>query len=346
MVKLIRIVSEDNCNFNANLEAGISLGEGASMALQNLTFENRFIGLEINSKNNEISFNLDTNNNQTDIPAPLVLPKFQPFPPFLTIKATLKIAKYDSNNYKDFYEDLIGALNGTLSVAAGINGGDIYGGFRMDLTDENRPIIRFKYSPLCLLFNNNKLKNRATGDGTQVLFNISTDNAGIKKVNINRTVTGGASRLMNNMNQYAANPATNELINYIYPTIQANDCGQWSRGSAFFGCSVYHNITNAGDADTNGFGIGLSYTDIEANNGDTISGVLPIDNTWRDYEILIEDSSAAYRFISPDNPNAVYGLVRMLGAKFIPYSHSLSQLPIEINLYTLIFGLKEQKQIQ
>ena len=39
MVKLLRLTSTDNCNFLADLDAGIALGENASIGLQNLTFE-------------------------------------------------------------------------------------------------------------------------------------------------------------------------------------------------------------------------------------------------------------------------------------------------------------------
>jgi len=39
MVKLLRLTSTDDCKFEADLDAGIKLGEEASIGLQNLTFE-------------------------------------------------------------------------------------------------------------------------------------------------------------------------------------------------------------------------------------------------------------------------------------------------------------------
>ena len=69
MVKLIRIVSEDNAVFNANLDAGIAIDENASIALQNLTFDNKYVSLKINVSNRDVVFNLDENSDQEFIPA-------------------------------------------------------------------------------------------------------------------------------------------------------------------------------------------------------------------------------------------------------------------------------------
>ena len=296
MVKLIRLTSEDNCNFNANLEAGIHLDENASIALQNLTFENNFPGLKINGGNRHIKFSLDTNDDQGGIPATNNV-----FPPFTNATAELLIRDYDRYSIEAFYEDLQGALNSTLSVGPLNNAGDTYGMFDVDaLTDPDRPIVRFKYSPLCLLFSNNKLERRiGDTEGAYELFKSSDNTAGNASLQFNTTAS--SSRLINNLKQLDAADATNLLTNYIYPTdVYSDECGQWCKGSAFFGCYVYNNTTNVGSADTNGFGIGLSFTDM----GNAVaSDSSPIENNMRDFEILIEESAASYRYISPTTPH-------------------------------------------
>ena len=180
MVKLIRIVSEDNANFIANLEAGVPLTENASIALQNLTFENNFSSLKVGVKNRVVNFNLDTNNDQDGIPDQNTPPASQqPNPPFTTGTSYLDSVNYDATNYQDLYTDLQAKLNNTLSVnaaATAVNTQDIYGSFIVDTeTDPNRPIIRFKYSPLCLLFNTNQLGEREPKKNE--LFRVSTDAA-------------------------------------------------------------------------------------------------------------------------------------------------------------------------
>lgn len=298
MVKLIRIVSEDNANFIANLEAGVPLTENASIALQNLTFENNFSSLKVGVKNRVVNFNLDTNNDQDGIPDQNTPPASQqPNPPFTTGSSFLDVVNYNSANYQDLYTDLQAKLNNTLSVNASltaVNTQDIYGSFIVDTeTDPNRPIIRFKYSPLTLLFNLPAGLN-AREEKKNEIFRVSLGNGLIKTLDVD--TTNANTRLLNNISQFATKPPTNLLENYA---ASYGTTGQWCKGSAFYGCSVYNNVNNAGDDDTNGFGIGLSYTNITAKGILVVS----IKQEWRDYEILIEKSDATYRFISPKVAN-------------------------------------------
>ena len=301
MVKLIRIVSEDNAVFNANLDAGIAIDENASIALQNLTFDNKFASLKINVSNRDVVFNLDVNSDQDGIPpqvgtAPPV--SKQPTPRFDYGLGYLNTVNYDQTNYKDFYLDLQAKLNKNLSVALNVNSQDIYSSFLVDTeTDPNRPIIRYKYSPLCLLFSDNKLVDREDTFSKE-LFNISLspDNTTSLLIDLGGGIDQEA-RTTNSITQDPTNPATDLLQNYI---CGMNETAEWCKGSAFLGCYVYNAQNNAGADNTNGFGIGLSFTDICAKNW-SVAGV--IDDSWRDFEILIEKNDAPYRYISPATPN-------------------------------------------
>ena len=289
MVKLIRMVSDDNCNFNANLDAGIELGQNSSIALQNLTFENKFASISITNANNVIKFCLDFNNDQSNIP----VGGAQPVPPFSTISRNLMLKDYDKTNYAEFYDNLQATLNSTLSVGYNVNSGDIYGSFFIDyITNPTRPTIKFKYSPLCLLFSNNDTTPRDIYPGTNPprdqLFEIWNG-----ELEVDVTSMGDNFSNLNNITKRTGLGASNDREASCFPYKEG---GQWCKGSAFFGCSVYNNVNNAGAANTNGFGIGLSYTNIiSANDFNTD----PIKDEWRDFEILIEKSDETYRFISP-----------------------------------------------
>tara|TARA_R110000744_G_scaffold102661_2_gene197236 strand:- start:638 stop:2755 length:2118 start_codon:yes stop_codon:yes gene_type:complete len=105
MVKLIRITSEDNGNFNAELSDGIPIKPNATIALQNLTAETVFETITINSSNEKITSN-------------------QRVGKFTDIKSNLALKTYTSANHNDFLIDLEATLNETLEVTN--NGGIRY----------------------------------------------------------------------------------------------------------------------------------------------------------------------------------------------------------------------------
>ena len=64
MVKLLRLTTENNLKFEADLDAGIDIKANSCIALQNLTFESSdFSALQVNNGNNDISFSLDRDAN-------------------------------------------------------------------------------------------------------------------------------------------------------------------------------------------------------------------------------------------------------------------------------------------
>ena len=60
MVKLIRLASDDDCKFNADLDQGIKLKENSQIALQNITFDtDDFLILTVGRERDKVSFNLN-----------------------------------------------------------------------------------------------------------------------------------------------------------------------------------------------------------------------------------------------------------------------------------------------
>ena len=336
MVKLIRITTEDDGNYNAALQDGIQLGSNSSIALQNLTFESNFVGLKISSSNNEVVFNLDIGDNQNGIPAqPAALPPpataWQPEPPFTSLSVTLSTAEYGKTNYTDFFDDLQGALNSCLAVGTGIGEeyADIYSEFFVDyFTDPARPMIYYKYVPQTMpfFFNNSDYRDGTTVGVEGELFLINPQTSGDPSIALESVLTDN-HQLLGNMTRVDTTPtATTE--NCIFP--RSGIC-QWSRGSAFWGCNVYNIDNTAGGASNlHGFGIGLSFTDLE----ETVTDGQEIPDFARDFEILIEKGNAVYRYISPTNPNTEEI------STIMPYKYNITDDPNQITHDRIIFERK------
>ena len=315
MVKLLRLTSNDNGNFTADLEAGIELGSKSSIALQNLTFESDFIGLKTNQSNSQVSFTLDTNNNQDGIPPAQTPPSFQPLPPFTQLSSALQPAEYGKTNYKDLYANLEGALNSCLSVGVGSanNFGDVYSEFVIDgKTNPDRPEILYQYSPQTMpLFTNDGVDR-----DNNYLCGIANNNSLVAEES---QASGG--RLLGNLTQPPSGAAVANLSNYLY---SQNERGTLSRGSGMYACSVYNAVNIPANPDnTHGFGIGLSFSNIE----EELTGAVdtPIPDSMRDFEILIEKTDATYRYISPTVPNTE----QSPSVPVMPYQYDISTHPTE-----------------
>ena len=130
MVKLIRLLSDGDGNFNSSFGSDMTIKENAKIALLNLTFKTSVSSLVVNTNNNEIIVMTD----DTD--------------PNTIGYATLKPKTYTDVNIGEFSGDLTFALNSALIIpptpSAGNNG--ISSMFEVYLYDE-KYIIAYRYSP-------------------------------------------------------------------------------------------------------------------------------------------------------------------------------------------------------
>mgnify|MGYP003661573021 FL=1 len=94
MVKLIRLVSENDAQFKTNFDADIKLKAQAQIALHNLTFESDFEVLSVNPDNADVFTQLASYFDQT--------------------LSQLSGAEYKASNYYEFFDALQGKLNKTL----------------------------------------------------------------------------------------------------------------------------------------------------------------------------------------------------------------------------------------
>jgi len=291
MVKLLRLTTENDGKFNADLDAGIPLGENSSIALQNLTFETIFDVVEVDDSNNDISVQWNAN----------------PATPASIITSEMDMKKYDITNINEIFQNVEGALNGTQGVpdpSTGLtNEQDAYGEFRCyKNNDLERTIIDYKLSPLVLPFHSNEdaslradedgfsggntlwgiNKKHGTGGTTNdslTVTNLKTDN-GLILGNIFQSATGGEN--------------TAEYKNFTYPS---DDCGKLSRGAGAFFCNVASLTDNGQAANTNGFAIGLSFTDLKTIVDETDQISIPA--TARDFELRIRRPADVYQFCIP-----------------------------------------------
>ena len=282
MVKLVRLTTDDNnAIFKSNLDAGISVSKDASIALQNLTFENEYTTLNIDPSNGTVISNLDTTrsfNSQT----------FQ-----------IPTKSYTKSTYPDFFDDLQKALNQTCSMTiAGVpgntNGGDVYRSYFIDYpnkTDESddKVIIDMRYTPMTTPFT---IPNGDTRQDEEIIYQVSQGGTSL-------SVNSGAATTFNrdDLARKSTDPASGDKDAFIYP---ASTQIELSRGCGVFCCRL-ESVGNSGSSEANGFGMGLSYTPLKDFPFQPGAGVITDD--MRDYELRVKKNNDAYFYIDPSNPN-------------------------------------------
>lgn len=282
MVKLVRLTTEDNnAIFKSNLDAGISVSKDASIALQNLTFENEYPTLNIDPSNGTIISNMDSTlfNSQT----------FQ-----------IPNKSYTKSTYPDFFDDLQGALNQTCSmtiasVPGNTNGGSVYRSYYVDYpnktpdSESDQVNIQMRYTPMTTPFTK---PNGDTREDEEIIFQVSQGGTSL-------SVNSGAATTFNrdDLARKPTDPASGDKDAFIYGKSYQIEL---SRGCGVFCCRL-QNVGNSGSSEANGFGIGLSYTQIKDFPFQSGGGVITDD--MRDYELRVKKNNDAYFYIDPSNPN-------------------------------------------
>ena len=250
MVKLLRLTTENNLKFEANLDAGINVTENSQIALQNLTFESTdFSAISIDGANKFVSFSLDRSANE---------------PAYSFLSEALTTTTYKKSNIDTFYRDLEASLNSCLEVSA--TTGDAFGSFKVLFPNDSeyeygqveKVTIIFKLSPVVLWFNYNDTGDRRSWSpildptGAIPLFTISSSTVGLP-FDIDQDTTNNAINL-GNVSLGAGVLATSEYVHYAYSDYP------WCKGSACWMVRIGNLIDNGGAKNTNGFSIGLALT--------------------------------------------------------------------------------------
>lgn len=307
MVKLVRLTSENDGVFNANLDSDLVVGEDAQVAVQNLTFQTVFPTLDVGENDAQILFNLDRNTYLPD-----------------TSRSTglLDVKTYTSQNYQTFFPAMKVALNDTLLLNQGLNAagaagkylttgqyyvGDIDG----ESFDSDKKPINFVLSPVIhptVIGENGRLFDPTNPDGLDeagdptlpafeednVLFSISEDAAGDDTLDtIGVGLGAGANDILafGGFKKPVGEVSSAALDSFIYPS---SSKVQWCKGSSVLYARV-GSLPVGGNSADEGFAIGLSKTQLDGRAG----RVIPTAS--RDYEIRAYRRGDNYQFITPNS---------------------------------------------
>ena len=295
MVKLLRLTTDNNLKFEADLDAGIPINENSSIALQNLTFESAdFAALDVNNGNHDISFSLDRDEN---------------VPPFTFLNSELTNTSYKKSNIGDLYKDVENTLNSCLKISS--TTGDAYGSFKVLYPGDGsqygqveKVTTIFKLTPLIMAFHYNDTGDRRSWSpvhdpsAAHQIFSITLDETtNLPLLDIDQdTATDGLD--LGNTKLLSGVLAQNELKFNAYSDFP------WSKGSAAYMVRVQNLVDNTGAKDTNGFCIGLALTDendiqelVDNNNGTIPDSLRNIEvRAYRPtdaYDIIIDASNTA-----------------------------------------------------
>ena len=293
MVKLLRLTTENNCQFAADLDAGIEVSENSSIAVQNLTFETNYDVLNVGNNNNQVLYQWDTAANGGV--------------GTVEVEGRIETKNYTRETINELPDTVITALNDTQSVDQSetleLNRNYAeWGGLVSNLDDIIS--INYKLSPITMPFHTNEGGRKRRIDRENILYGISKAE-GPGAILIDSLLVSdffqGEGIILGNLNQnVATSAATNLTKNFIFPS---HACGTLSQGGGMFMCYIADLISNGGASDTNGFGMGLSFTDLQTKVELDATDQISIDD--RNFELRVNDPLQPFTFLSHDQPTIV-----------------------------------------
>ena len=305
MVKLIRLTSEDDNKFNANMDSDIVVGERAQLGLKNVTFETIFNLLSVGGNDETVSFNFNTTQFST------------------TREGKLKNKTYTSADFPEFFDDLAGAFNDCCFVnldPSAVNSEPFANYMQLSVVDDDdkrelsqrvtpmlHPLLKtraFNYFYEASEVNSGYEPSKLFFDATPALYDTygsivspapadTTD--GVWVID---TTPSPAPAEMNPLDYGVVarevGTSSADLDRYIYP----NASVEWSKGSSVWWCRVHKLTDNGGASDTNGFALGLSYTKLDGTD-------TAIPTAARDFEIRCEKPDDTIKIIDPTTANTL-----------------------------------------
>jgi len=311
-MKLIRLATNNNGEFTNSFGNEMILEPYSKMALLNLTFATNIGTFVVIPAGAVIDFKSDTTNilsNQTNIPIP---------------NRSYTVAELDT-----FYKDVQHALNGAMSSNNSITGAtadpypgvgynsSIGGAFRIGTTTSGLKTIEFRYAPFI---------NPIQSFDNPLYQNMVWASA---KTDITFDGGAGVGERFTIIKKNGGETATTDRSNKILPLNgrRLND------GTSFFMARVRDLTDNGSGGQDNGFGIGLSKTNLGLNfNADA-----DINPTERDFEIRINRAGENYvyiqRSINPDEVDSGWAPTRITGGSV--NDHDILFFRVSANVLTM-----------
>lgn len=263
-MKLVRLATDNDGKFASAFGNDMIIAKDSQMALLNLTFKSNGGVIVVVPQSAKINFHSDIAdaNSQEEI--------------------TMINRSYTISEAETFYNDIQHALNKTLQSEKAIGATDVgynsvTSAFRISTTSEGLKTIEWRIAPFI---------NPITNFGNILYQQMNWANA-----QITMTITGAHPSKETIINKANGEPAS---LDRKYKVLPLNG-RRLNDGSSMFTARVRDLIDNTSGNQDNGFGIGLSKTNLSTLGLGTED---TIPDNMRDFEIRINRKTETYKYIN------------------------------------------------
>ena len=262
-MKLVRLATENNGVFQSSFGNDMIIAKNSQMALLNLTFKSNIGTFFVVPSLANIQFQSDTadaDSRQT---------------------VTMAQKSYAVSEIEEYYKDLQHTLNSALKdensigIANNLGYNSVFSCFRIGTNDGGFKTVEYRYAPFI-----NPIEDFASPiSNSWTWYNTY----------MNPVITGGVGEKVTTLQKQAGQPATSDRTYKFLPFNgrRLND------GNSLFTARILDLTTNGGTGDNNGFGIGLSKTNLGVNFNNTAD----IPASARDFEIRVNRGGEHYQYI-------------------------------------------------
>jgi len=262
-MKLVRLATENNGVFQSSFGNDMIIAKNSQMALLNLTFKSNIGTFFVVPPLANIVFQsdiADADSRQT---------------------VSMPQKSYAVSEIDEYYKDLQHTLNSALKdensigIANNLGYNSVFSCFRIGTNDAGLKTVEYRYAPFI-----NPIEDFASPiSNSWTWYNTF----------MNPVITGGVGEKVTTLQKQAGQPATDDRTYKFLPFNgrRLND------GNSLFTARILDLTTNGGTGDNNGFGIGLSKTNLGVNFDNTAD----IPASARDFEIRVNRGGEHYQYI-------------------------------------------------
>jgi len=262
-MKLVRLATDNDGVFASAFQNDMTIAPQSQMALLNLTFQTNIGTFVVIPSGSTITFKSDTDDANT------------------SQTVTIPEKSFSVSEIEDYYKHIQHALNSAINNDNARGAGQKFynsvgSGFRIGTTDEGIKTIEYRYAPFInpitsfanviansMIWFNDYITPVVTGTG----------------VNKQTVITKNATQPANDTRAYKVLPLNGRRLN---------------DGSSLFTARVADSVDNGSGNQDNGFGIGLSRT----NLGVGFDNTADIPPAQRDFEIRFNRMGETYKYIN------------------------------------------------
>ena len=259
-MKLVRLATDNNGVFASAFQNDMTIAPQSQMALLNLTFQTEYVVLSVDDNNNDITFKSNEQVAGTEG------------------VGGLNQRQYTSSDYTEFYDDLEYNLNASIADEDHENCMSSMWNVR-SYSDKKR--LEFRYAPflnpLNMFFKGSSARKYELMSYDETLFNVATSGTPLFRTTIKKAsgVVATADR-----------------------TCAMTTFAKMSKGNGILLIRPVTSVNNGSGLQDNGFGIGLSKTNLRNPDIYVIGDDIPADR--RNFEIRYNRPTETYKYIDDD----------------------------------------------